>query len=89
MRMLVNVLCRKAFFRGCTFSSVGAVLGGALVSSAPTKLLVLSFCYALLTFSFRRSYSVFARLVQFYLAWCSFILVGALETSAPPKKCTP
>ena len=23
--------------RGCTFSSVGAVLGGALVSSAPTK----------------------------------------------------
>ena len=27
-------------------------LGGALVSSAPTKLLVLSFRYALLTFSF-------------------------------------
>ena len=64
-------------------------LGGALVSSAPTKLPVLSFRYALLTFSFRRSYSVFARLVQFYLGWCSFILVGALETSAPPKKCTP
>ena len=53
-------------------------LGGALVSSAPTKLPVLSFRYALLTFSFRRSYSVFARLVQFYLAWCSFILVGAV-----------
>ena len=85
--MFVNVLCRKAFFRGFSFSLVPS-LGGALVSSAPTKLLVLSFRYALLTFSFCRSCSVFARLVQFYLGWCSFISVGALETSAPPKKCT-
>ena len=86
--MFVNVLCRKAFFRGCTSCLVPS-LGGALVSSAPTKLPVLSFCYALLTFSFRRSCSVFAWLVQFYLGWCSFISVGALETSAPPKKFTP
>ena len=86
-------------------------LGGALVSARlcrlpeqevhrPSYRSYLSAMHCLLSVS-RCSYSVFACLVQFYLAWCSFISVGAVLSrlvhlrqvhplkSAPPKKCTP
>ena len=57
------------------------ISGGALVSSAPTKQIVV-----LPQISQIYTEAANFRLVHFLLGWCTSYSVGALETSAPPER---
>ena len=70
------VLWSRRFAVPLQKESLGGTLGGALVSSAPTKLYCSISCYVGVHL---------ATLVYHLLRWCTTCYVGALETSAPPE----
>ena len=73
----------------------GALAGGALVSSAPTKIMVsllFGWCTSCrgctcLKCTNQTNYTIYL-IGHFLLGWCHFYSVGALGTSAPPEYTT-